>query len=360
VGVLAVRRTRPWRVAALMWAAALVAGCTATAADHPPVPVPSSPVSLASVDCTVTVTDVDGAERALAKAGPGSIVCVDGDGLAGAELVVDRSGTAAAPVVLAAQGAAVRSIVVRADFVVVQGFSAVDGTGIDLQGRGLVVRGNEVRNAAEDGISCEKVCADVVIEGNTVVRADGSGIIVEGQRITVQDNTVKGSVRRKAGDADGIRFFGTDLRLLRNTITDIKDDGYEGEPPHTDCFQTYDNSRIPTVGVTIADNVCRNVDVQCLIATAEESGQDGEVGRSHGIEFIRNECAVNGSQAVLVEWFPGVVVRDNAFEGPNDRAAYFLDGSTDGEFTGNTVRRKVRPYQIDQSSKGGFTTDVPD
>jgi hypothetical protein len=322
--------------------------------------VPSAPMSLDPVDCTVTVTAAEQAEQALAEAGPGSVVCARGNGLWDADLVLEVSGTQDRPIVLAGDRTQVRSVVVTADFVVVQGFVAVDGTGIVLQGRGLVARANEVREAAQDGISCEGVCADVRIEDNTVVAADGSGIIVEGQRITVQRNAVSGSVRRESGDADGIRFFGSDVRLLANTVTDIKDDGYGDSPPHTDCFQTYDNSRIPTVGAVITDNVCRNVDHQCLIATAEESGIAGEVGRSRGIEFARNECAVNGSQAVLVQWFPDVVVRGNTFEGRNDRAAYFLDGSTGGEFTDNSVPRRVRPYQLDEESEPGFTTDVPD
>jgi hypothetical protein len=360
VGFLAEWRSHLPRTAAWLCVAVLVAGCGATAEEPPPVGLPTAPASLEPVDCTVTVTAVEQADRALAEAAPGSVVCVSGDGLRDAELVVERSGTVQQPVVLAAEGAQVRSVVVTADFVVVQGFDVVGGTGIVLEGRGLVARGNGVREAAQDGISCEEVCADVLIEGNAVVAADGSGIIVEGQRITVQDNAVSGSVRRDAGDADGIRFFGSDVRLLRNTITDIKDDGYGEDRPHTDCFQTYDNSRIPTVGAVITDNVCRNVDHQCLIATAEESGFAGEVGRSHGIEFARNECAVNGSQAVLVQWFPDVAVRGNTFEGRNDRAAYFGDGSTDGEFTGNTVPRRVRPYQLDEESEPGFTTDVPD
>ena len=360
MGILAGRRVRTLRTAAWMCAAVLVAGCGATAEEPPQVPVPSAPSSVAPVDCGVTLSGPDDAERALAAAGPGSILCVTGEGLADADLVLERSGSADEPIVLAGEDATVRSVVVRGDFVVVQGLRTTGGTGIELEGRGLAVRASVVNGAGEDGISCEEVCADVVIEGNRVVGADGSGILVEGQRITVADNAVSGSVRRDADDADGIRFFGSDVRLLRNTITDIKDDGYEGEPPHTDCFQTYDNSRIPTVGAVIADNVCRNVDHQCLIATAEESGLAGEVGRSRGIEFTGNVCAVNGSQALLIQWFPDVVVRDNTFEGRNDRAAYFLDGSTGAEFTGNRVPRGVRPYQLDEESESGFTTDVPD
>ena len=114
------------------------------------------------------------------------------------------------------------------------------------------------------------------------------------------------------------------------------------------------------MNAVIADNACTNVDAQCLIATAEESGKQGEVGRSHGIEFTGNKCEVQGSQAVLVQWFPDVVVRGNAFDGPAlTRAAYYGDGSTGGEFSGNTVRAGVPPVEVEANSRQGFTADVP-
>jgi len=172
---------------------------------------------------------------------------------------------------------------------------------------------------------------------------------------------VSGSIRRKASDADGIRFFGSDIQIRENTVSDIKQDGYpRGTEPHTDCFQTFDNGRSPTVDAVVADNTCTNVDAQCLIATAEESGREGEVGRSHGLEFTGNRCEVEGAQAVLVQWFPDVVVRGNSFDGPGlTRAAYYGNGSTGGEFTGNTVRAGVPPVEVEANSREGFTADVP-
>lgn len=345
---------RPLRTVAVTWLAVLLlSGCTSA-----PEPAVAAPV-VGSIQCTVAVDDPEEARNALARAVGGTTVCVVGD-LPATDLVLERPGTEGRPIVLLGGGAVVRSVVVAADHVVVRGLVVVDGDGIVLSGAHLAVRGNEVRRAARDGISCEDGCTDVVVEGNTVVGADGSGILVEGERITVRGNAVRGSVRRESGDADGIRFFGTGIRIVANTVTDIKDDGYDGEPPHTDCFQTYDNSRLPTVDAVITGNVCRNVDHQCLIATAEEAANAGRIGRSHGIEFSGNECEVEGSQAVLVRWFPGVVVQGNTFHGPNlFRAAIFLDGSTGGRFSENVVPAAVPPYEIDQDSQPGFTTGRP-
>ena len=35
------------------------------------------------------------------------------------------------------------------------------------------------------------------------------------------------------------------------------------EGPHTDCFQTFDDDKPPTVSATIENNVRHNVDHQC-------------------------------------------------------------------------------------------------
>lgn len=337
--------------AATVLAVLAVAACT--------VPAPVTPLT---PGCTAEARTADAARAALAGAPAGATVCLTGDDLRATDLVVTASGTAGRPVVVRALGAVVvRSVEVDADHVVVEGLTTEGGTGLVLAGTGITVRGNAVRDAVQDGISCEQRCRDVLVEDNTVTGADGSGIIVEGERITVRGNAVSGSVMRAANDADGIRFFGTGITVAGNTVSDIKDDGYDGEPPHTDCFQTYDNSRPPTVGAVVTGNVCRNVDHQCLIATAEESGEDGVVGRSRGIEFTGNVCDVEGSQAVLVQWIPDVLVRGNTFTGPDlYRAAIFLDGSTGAGFYDNTVPDGVAGYQLDGESNAGFGTDRPE
>ncbi len=346
------RRSAARRGAAVVGAVLVASGCGTA-------PPPGAP-TVRGLTCTVVVADADAAARALDGATAGATVCVTGEGVRGADLVVARSGTPERPVTLVSDGAPVRSVTVVADAVVVEGFRVEDGAGIELRGRDLTVRANEVRGAGADGIACETECRDVVIEDNTVVGTDGSGILVEGQDISVRGNTVSGSVRIESGDADGIRFFGTGLEITGNTVTDISDDGYAEDPPHTDCFQTYDNSRIPTVDALVADNVCRDVDHQCLIATAEEAGTSGELGRSHGLAFLRNTCEVGGSQAVLVRWFPDVEVRGNTLAGPGlDRAAAFLDGSTGGVFLDNSVPGDVLPWEVDDASAEGFRTDVP-
>ena len=333
--------------AVIACALALAVGCSARGPSSDATgPVPGK--------CSRTLSGPSEVDRALATASPGETLCFTGTDLIDTELEVTASGKPDAPLTLAGGGTTVRSILVEADHVVVAGFSVLDGQGVEMEGNGLVARGNLVRNARENGISCTP-CADATIESNTVERADGTGIYFEGDRVSVLANTVSGSERREENDADGIRFFGAGHRISGNTVRDIKDDVLSGEPPHTDCFQTYDNSKPPTTNVVISDNVCKNVDHQCLIATAEEAGTSGEIGRSHSIEFVGNTCSVEGSQALLIWWFPDVEVRDNHITGPNlDRGVIFLDGSTDGSVIGNTFAGDFEPFEVDESSQPGF------
>jgi parallel beta-helix repeat protein len=256
-----------------------------------------------------------------------------------------------------ADGATVRSLDVEADNVVVEGLSLVGGDGLTMAGRGLLARHNAVRDATADGIVCVG-CFDTTIESNIISRADGTGIYLTGERVTVRDNTVSESLRRTQGDADGIRFFGPGHRLVGNTVKDIKQSGYGDDPrgaPHTDCFQTYNTpDNPPTTDVVIAGNHCTNVDVQCLIATADRGvGSDLPRGRT-AITFVNNICEVNGSQAILLENFPGVVVRGNTFSGPGYRAVLLANGSTDCVVMDNTVSQGLRPYEVDESSNPRF------
>jgi hypothetical protein len=162
-------------------------------------------------------------------------------------------------------------------------------------------------------------------------------------------------VARTQNDADGIRFFGIGHRLIENTIKDIKASGYRDEGPHTDCFQTYDTDNgPPTYDVVIANNVCTNVDVQCLIATIDDrSARHGPRGQT-AILFEGNTCAVNGAQAILLRNFSDVLVRGNRFSGPGDRAVQ-LDGASNGvAVIDNIVTGRMRPFEIDRQSEPGF------
>ncbi|MEM8922500.1 MAG: right-handed parallel beta-helix repeat-containing protein [Actinomycetota bacterium] len=314
--------------------------------------------------CSVEVDTVDALQSALSTAAPGDILCLSGDH-AGAVIEIDQPGEDGRSITVVGRGATVGAIDVFADHITVSGFDLV-GTGsyrpaVDIDGVGIVIDDLTITEPGGEGISCgsnRTVCADVVISDNVVTGVDGTGISIFGQRNTITGNEVSGSVRVESNDADGIRFFGTDHRIIDNLVHSIFDRGYDGEGPHTDCFQTFDNSKPPTVGTLIEGNVCFDVDHQCLIASAEESGNSGDIGRSGGITFRNNICANNGSQGLLLREFPGSTVTNNLFAGTIEFHAVFAHNqTTDLTVTNNVFLGDPAPYYIDDDSLSGFLGD---
>jgi hypothetical protein len=321
-----------------------------------------------SPGCAQLVTGSNAAEvdAAVGRADPGAVVCVGPGNYGSQPIEVRRSGRRDAPLELRAMGqVVVGGIRVRANHVSITGFEVtpgasdvVDGTpdsGISLRGRRLEVSDNVVHDTLGSGISCEDTppsCVETVIARNTVRRADGTGIVVFGRDNLVEGNEVAESLRVRASDADGVRFFGRGHVLRSNWIHDISDKGYLRDPPHTDCFQTFDNGRPPTVGTVIDGNICENVDHQCLIAQALRSG------KSRSIRFTNNVCRNGGSQGLLIERFPEVVVAFNAFaETIQYRAAIFRHDSSGGAFINNIVDGPYRAYELDASSRSDWRTE---
>jgi hypothetical protein len=305
--------------------------------------------------CTSSITDHRQVNKSLTTARPGTTVCLAGSDFGTTDLVITRSGTRATPLRVQGDNTRVHSVRLRADHVVIEGFNTSGGDGIDAEGTDITIRNNAVVGADLDGISCGD-CTDSLIQSNTVEHADGTGIRVSGANITIDANVVRDSIRISADDADGVRFFGHGHRITGNFIADIKDDGYTSPPPHTDCFQTFDNGKkLATYDVLIRGNTCTNVDHQCLIATAQEAGQAGQVGRSTHISFVDNTCDVEGSQAVLVRWFPNVEVRRNTFKGSNmSNAIVVQNDSTGAWITDNSVEQDIPTFEVDPSSAAGF------
>ena len=334
----------------------VVSGCSSGGPQPPSSGPPVRTTSTLPPTCAATARSANQVSAVLDSAAPGRTLCFTGDELADTDIVVRASGTPAAPLVLQADGAVVRGIDVAGQYVVIEGFSVARGTGIDLDGAFLMVRGNALSNTQDDGIDCDP-CTDTTVEHNIVDGSDGTGIRVEGERVAVRDNTVSRSVKRRSGDADGIRFFGVGLHIEQNTIRDISARGYPAgvDPPHTDCFQTYDDDSPTTYDVVISRNTCTNVDAQCLIATGNDRGNEGVPPGRRAIAFMDNTCETHGSQLIFTEHYPLVEVRRTQMRGDQlYRGIYLSENSVDGLVTDNTMYGVGPPLEVDESSQPGL------
>lgn len=339
-------------------ATALVASACASA----PIPVTKAPppgsVPRAvpkPTDCTQSLADPKRAQDGLNAAQPGQRLCVFGQYVQGAELLLKRSGTASEPIHLVSDGSTMTTIRIQADNVVLEGFNTQGGNGIKARGNNITIRNNDVRGAEDDGIRCS-LCTNSMIENNTVRDADGTGILIDGQNDTVQHNDVAGSRRRTATDADGVRFWGVNQKIVNNTVHDISQKGYPvGTEPHTDCFQTFDEDSPISYGVVIQDNKCVNVDAQCLIASGTDRHNAGVPPGQIAIQFLDNYCQSDADQAIYLEGYPNVAIKGNTFSSDYTVALLAVQSAVNVKLEDNILVGKFQPFNVDPTSMAGFS-----
>ncbi|HEY6425149.1 MAG TPA: right-handed parallel beta-helix repeat-containing protein [Pseudonocardiaceae bacterium] len=274
-------------------------------------------------------------------------------------MTLTKSGTAAAPIRLVSDGGAVRDVHITGDHVIVEGFTVTGGDGMLLAGSGITARNNTVHDTQQSGITCDP-CTDSTIESNTITHVTTVGIWIKGQRITVHANTISGTVPSGESDADGMRFFGNGHRITGNTIRDISDNGYSN-PPHPDCFQTYDQNSPATYDVVISGNTCRNVGAQCLIATGDQNHNGDAPTGGPSITFVDNICATNGAQAINLRRWANVDIRQNKISGPHlTRGIIIIDDSNGARVVGNATAGGQPTVDIDPSSRPGSQVEGND
>ena len=219
---------------------------------------------------TYTVQPGQSIQQAVDAAKAGDTIAVE------AGQYIERVQVKISGITLKAKGTAVtQGFALRADNVVIDGFEVSnqstdwpDKFGIFVRGHGNRVVNNYVHDTWSDGIAIAGVTptdaatSDNIIRGNKIVRAQMSGISVQGQDNIVEDNNISHTLQHPAGrppvakdDADGIRYFGSGHIIRNNTIHNIEYD-YGSDPnatPHTDCFQTWG----PAANITFEHNVCR-------------------------------------------------------------------------------------------------------
>lgn len=261
-------------------------------------------------NCTKKV-DGPGLGQAIKGASPGDRICVTGD--SADRLEITKGGSEQAPIVIIGNGrTSVKGITVKADNVVVDGFQVLD--------------------------------------------AQAPGIELTGNNITAQNNTVK---HPTGGDFDGLRFFGNNIKILHNTISDINPDGGK---EHADCMQTFTSGEPSSEHVLIDGNRCEKIANICLMA--EGPGDVGDGGGGDGTSadwtFSNNFCEFGASQGVMVEAVQKVTIRNNQFEGKSDKAIGLDLGSTGATIAANLIGEGIdHEVGMDSKSRQGYHGPAP-
>jgi hypothetical protein len=265
-----------------------------------------SPGGATPASCTTTVTSTSALTQALSSAKGGDKICASGSALSGSRLTVAKGGTSGVPL-------------------------QIVGTG------STVVKGITVK------------ASNVLVSGFDVVGAKAPGIELTGSNITASNNTVR---HPTGGDYDGLRFFGNNIKILNNTITDISPDG---SGAHADCMQTFASDTPASQNVLINGNRCLRIDNQCLIAEGPNDGEGDGKGTTSNITFSNNTCEANASQAVMIEDVKNMVVRGNSISGKVEKAFAFDIGSTGAKVSGNKLAKGIG-YEVgmDSTSRSGY------
>ncbi|AJE80388.1 hypothetical protein SLNWT_0012 [Streptomyces albus] len=256
--------------------------------------------------CTVHVPDADDLDDVQA----GDVVCIDGD-LSDTRLEITKGGTADSPITYyGPDGQAVAGISIEADHVVVDGY--------------------------------------------TMDEPSAPGVEMEGAGITLQHVKISHPVD---GDGDGIRFFGTDLKILDNTVT-----GTSNDNGHADCMQTFASDTPPSHDVLIQGNRCEDIDNMGLMAEGPNEGEGDGEGHTYNITLKNNYFETNeASQELMFEDVQHLTISGNDFQGEIDKAIGLDIGSTDAHVTddntyGPGIECKVG---IDDSSRPGYVGPEP-
>ncbi|HEY2205404.1 MAG TPA: hypothetical protein VGH99_13115 [Pseudonocardia sp.] len=303
------RRAARWSALAGVLATVLVlAGCGgSTSPQAPEQGGPAGAAAPTQANCTTKVPDASAVRQALAAANAGDTICVTGDS-DDARLVVDKGGSDGSPITVLGTGkTAAKGITIEADNVVVDGFLADEP------------------------------------------EAPGASIL--GSNVTLRNTTIN---RPIGDDYDGIRFWGNNIRILHNTITDTRNDN----KAHADCMQTFatDDDHPASQGVLIDGNRCEKIANNCLIAEGpnSEAGDGSGDGESKNFTFSNNYCENKASQAVLADDIKHMVITGNQVVGRINHAWALQNESTDAEIRDNQVRSVKYEVGMDDSSEDGY------
>ncbi|MBO0849692.1 MAG: hypothetical protein J2P20_09535 [Pseudonocardia sp.] len=327
---------RRWRalgaavLAAAMLGIAFLAGCghagggrapsspeaSAPSAAPVPPPVPNGAPGMGTAqpltDCTKEAGDGAAMAAATAQANPGDRICLRGD-MGAQHLELRRSGTPDRPIVILGGG-----------------------------------------QATTKGVTVE--ASNVVIDGVIANQPDAPGWSLHGNNITMSNS---GSFSPRGDDGDGLRFWGSDIKIVHNTIRDTRN----LQHAHADCMQTFatDEDHPASQNILIDSNRCEAISNMCLIAEGpdSEAGDGSGEGHSTNITFSNNYCDNHASQALFADDVSNVTASGNEIIGKLDKAFAFQNDSTGAKVSGNKVRNSGYEVGMDDSSEDGYQGPEP-
>jgi parallel beta-helix repeat protein len=174
-------------------------------------------------------------------------------------VTVSRSGISGNEISFTADGTVeCRGFTVNADYILVNGLKvtateasySAPAYGIYVTGKYCTIENNYAYYSPRGGIYLTPSSSYCIVRNNRCHRNGTDGMVVDGSSHLIDNNEVWGSIfyhtptGLNAGDADGIRFFGSGHIFRGNYIHDIKYDDPEnvGYDPHIDGFQTWTDS----------------------------------------------------------------------------------------------------------------------
>jgi hypothetical protein len=414
--------------AALMLAPVLV-GLTARAAATPPITAMPAPVATApgeahgprftygadgrgdpnTADCTSVVEPGSSIDAAITAAPAYGVVCVRPGDYTGQLVELNRTGVT----VRSVGTARIMGAIVTGDHATLDGFTIVGGTyahpqeGVMFGGEGQRIVNNLIEGQKLIyGIRCvHEECNHALVYRNTVHSIQNYGMFIDdGVGSLIRQNNIYDlytplADSPYADDVDAIRFWGRQT-FRDNYIHDInqfKSKKYEGDPPHTDCFQTYNNGA-DSSGTVIEGNYCVRIGRQCLIAqndTADHyaisditfadnvcetyDSQSINLGSMRGVKVINN-LILSGYQIQVVSFeqqgldqsppVPGPPNTDNTIENnllikakTGARFYEYIGASTDEHIAHNLNRTDTSIFPLDaafQDSRGAYPSANPD
>jgi Protein of unknown function (DUF1565) len=223
-------------------------------------------------------------QQAVNLVSPGDSIIV-ASGSYGETVTISTNGTAASPISIAAateQGASLKNFQLNASYWTINGFNISNqtsgdtvaaGDGIYIHGSDNIVENNYIHELCEEGITPDY--GDTTSDSNQILnnriwRAEMAGIVVAGMNWTVTGNEVWDTQQepsrsrgiyarctvRNGADADYLRFFGSGHLINHNYFHDIMGLTTPNPSPHSDCFQTWNDSGNHASNVVVDANWC--------------------------------------------------------------------------------------------------------